>query len=161
MRYELKTPLGELYRGEPKDTTARLKEKFMTKPPLFAIVGDFVAANLIACGFSPDIVVIDNKTLRVEVEPVKHGMKEIQVPNEAATINAEAWLVLRAAVTLKRRLAVVVKGEEDLLVLPLLAEMPIGSVIAYGQPHEGLVVVTVSDERRDWARGFLNRMEMK
>jgi uncharacterized protein (UPF0218 family) len=161
MRYELKTPLGELYRGEPKDTTARLKEKFMTKPPLFAIVGDFVAANLIACGFSPDIVVIDNKTLRVEVEPVKHGMKEIQVPNEAATINAEAWLVLRAAVTLKRRLAVVVKGEEDLLVLPLLAEMPIGSVIAYGQPHEGLVVVTVSEERRDWAREFLNRMEMK
>ncbi|MGD0804043.1 MAG: GTP-dependent dephospho-CoA kinase family protein [Candidatus Bathyarchaeia archaeon] len=161
MRYELKTPLGELYRGEPKETTARLKEKFMTKPPLFAIVGDFVAANLIACGFSPDIVVIDNKTLRVEVEPVKHGMKEIQVPNEAATINAEAWLVLRAAVMLKRRLAVVVKGEEDLLVLPLLAEMPIGSVIAYGQPHEGLVVVTVSEERRDWAREFLNRMEMK
>jgi uncharacterized protein (UPF0218 family) len=62
---------------------------------------------------------------------------------------------------LKRRLAVVVKGEEDLLVLPLLAEMPIGSVIAYGQPHEGLVVVTVSEERRDWAREFLNRMEMK
>ncbi len=53
------------------------------------------------------------------------------------------------------------EGEEDLLVLPLLAEMPLGSVIAYGQPHEGLVVVTVSEERRDWARRFLNRMEMK
>jgi GTP-dependent dephospho-CoA kinase len=161
MREELKAPLGELLRGEPYETAAKLREKLSVKPPLFAIVGDFVAANLIAFGMSPDIVVVDNKTLRVEVKRVEHGLKEIFVPNDAATINAEAWLVLRGAVTLKRRVAVVVEGEEDLLVLPLLAEMPIGSVIAYGQPHEGLVVVTVSDERREWARGFLNRMEMK
>ncbi len=160
MRDELKAPLGELLRGEPKDTAAMLKGK-IGKPPLFAIVGDFVAGNLITAGFSPDIVVVDNKTLRVVVEPVKHGMKEVRVPNAAGTIDAEAWVLLRGAVTLKGRVAVVVEGEEDLLVLPLLAEMPVGSVIAYGQPHEGLVVVTVSDERRDWARGFLNRMEMK
>jgi len=161
MRDELKAPLGELLRGEPKETSARLNTKLTVKPPLFAIVGDFVAANLIGSGFSPDIVVVDNKTLRVKVERVEHGLREIKVPNDAATINAKAWLVLRGAVMLKRRVAVVVEGEEDLLVLPLLAEMPIGSVIAYGQPHEGLVVVTVSEERREWARGFLNRMEMK
>jgi len=161
MRSELKVPLGELYRGEPKDTAILLKEKLKEKPPLFAVVGDFVAANLISAGLSPNIVVVDNMTLRAKVAPVEHGLKEIHVPNMAATINAEAWLVLRAAVTLKRRMAIVVEGEEDLLVLPLLAEMPIGSVIAYGQPHEGLVVVTVSDERRDWARDFLNQMEMK
>jgi hypothetical protein len=160
MRAELKVPLGELYKGEPKDTVERLKEKLKVKPPLFAVVGDYVAANIIGAGLSPDIVVVDGKTLRAVVEPVEHHLNEIHVPNEAATINAEAWLVLRAAVTLKRRIAVVVEGEEDLIVLPLLAEMPIGSVIAYGQPHEGLVVVTVSDERRDWAKSFLNRMEM-
>ena len=157
----MKVPLGELYRGEPKETAARLKKKLKDKPPLFAVVGDFVSANVIGAGLSPDIVVVDGMTLRAEVAPVEHGLKEIHVPNKAATINAEAWLVLRAAITLKRRIAVVVQGEEDLLVLPLLAEMPFGSVIAYGQPHEGLVVVTVSEERRDWARGFLNRMEMK
>ena len=153
--------MGELYRGDPNETASKLRNKLTVKPPLFAVVGDFVAANLIAAGLFPDIVVVDNKTLRVKVEPVVHGLKEVKVPNEAATINAEAWLALRTAVTLKRRVAVVVEGEEDLLVLPLLAEMPLGSVIAYGQPHEGLVAVTVSEERRDWARGFLNRMEMK
>jgi len=153
--------LGELYRGEPTETTAKLRDKLIVKPPLLAVVGDFVAANVIAAGLFPDIVVVDNKTLRVQIKPVVHGLKEVKVPNEAATINAKAWLALRTAVTLKRRVAVVVEGEEDLLVLPLLAEMPLGSVIAYGQPHEGLVAVTVSEERRDWARGFLNRMEMK
>jgi len=161
MRGELKVPLGELYRGEPSETAARLEGKFVVKPPLFAVVGDFVAGNLITAGFSPDIVVVDNKNLRVEVEPVKHGLEEVKVPNPPGTIDADAWTVLRRAVTLKRRVAVVVEGEEDLLVLPLLAEMPLGSVIAYGQPHEGLVVVTVSEEKREWARGFLSQMEMK
>jgi hypothetical protein len=104
---------------------------------------------------------VDNKTLREKIKPVVHGLKEVKVPNEAATINAKAWLALRVAVTLKRRVAIVVEGEEDLLVLPLLAEMPLGSVIAYGQPHEGLVAVTVSEERREWARGFLKKMGMK
>ena len=160
MRTELKVPLGELFQGEPKDTATRLKEKLKRKPPLFAVVGDFVAANLITAGFFPDIVVVDNKTNRVEVKPVEHGLKEILVHNKPATINAEAWLVLRVAVMLKRRVAVVVQGEEDLLVLPLLVEMPLGSVITYGQPHEGLVVVTVSEGKRDWARSFLKRMEM-
>jgi uncharacterized protein (UPF0218 family) len=153
--------LGELYRGEPTETTTQLRDKLIVKPPLLAVVGDFVAANIIAAGLFPDIVVVDNKTLRVQIKPIVHGLKEVKVPNEAATINAKAWHALRKAVTLKRRVAVVVEGEEDLLVLPLLAEMPLGSVIAYGQPHEGLVAVTVSEERRDWARGFLNRMEMK
>lgn len=152
--------MGDLLRGTPHETAAQLK-KAWRKPSLFVIVGDFVAANLIGAGFEPDIVVVDGKTLRVEVEPVKHGMSEMRVPNAPATIDKEAWEVLREAVTLKRRVAVVVEGEEDLLVLPLLAEMPLGSVIAYGQPHEGLVVVTVTGEKRDWARDFLTRMEMK
>jgi uncharacterized protein (UPF0218 family) len=42
-----------------------------------------------------------------------------------------------------------------------MAEAPTGSVIIYGQPHEGLVVITVTDERRRWAKGFLDQMEEK
>ena len=143
------------------DTVARLKKKLDDHSHLFAVVGDYVAANVLFAGLSPQIVVVDNRTMRIDVKPVKHGLKEVRVKNAAGTINAEAWLALRTAVMLKRRVAIVVEGEEDLLVLPLLAEMPLGSVIAYGQPRDGLVVVTVSKERQCWAREFLNRMEMK
>ncbi|MCK4400253.1 DUF359 domain-containing protein, partial [Candidatus Bathyarchaeota archaeon] len=72
---------------------------------------------------------------------------------------AEAQRVLRDAITLKKRLGVVVEGEEDLLVLPLMAMMPIGSVIVYGQPREGMVVVTLTEERRRWAKDFMAEME--
>ena len=159
MRIKLKTPLGELYTGESAETMARLGELLRIRPPLFAAVGDFVSENVIAAGLDPDIVVVDGKTLRIEVPRVEHGMEEVRVTNPPATIRAEAWGALSDAVTLKRRIAIVVEGEEDLLVLPLMAEAPLGSVIVYGQPHEGLVVVTVTAERRRWARSFLEQME--
>jgi len=153
--------LGELIVGEPNHTIAVLEKRLKKRPPQFAVVGDFVAKNVLNAGLNPDIVVVDNRTLREKVEPIAHGAKEVRVKNNAATISEESRRALHDAVTLKSRVAVVVEGEEDLLVLPLLAEMPLGSVIAYGQPREGLVVVTVTEERRHWARDFMSRMEMK
>jgi uncharacterized protein (UPF0218 family) len=155
----LKDPLGELFRGEPLETIERLRNYLSRRPSLFASVGDFVSKNVIAAGLNPDIIIIDGKTLRLEVQLIKHELEELKVVNPAATIRAETWEVLKNAINLKRRLAVVVEGEEDLLVLPLMAEAPTGSVIIYGQPYEGLVVITVTDERRRWAKGFLNQME--
>ena len=38
-----------------------------------------------------------------------------------------------------------VKGEEDLAVLPCLLIAPEDAVILYGQPNEGLVFVNVSE----------------
>jgi GTP-dependent dephospho-CoA kinase len=161
LRSQLKNPLGELFRGEPFETIERLRIYLTIKPPLFASVGDFVTKNAIDAGLNPDIIIIDGKTLRVEVPFVNHELEELKVVNPAATIQAETWKALLNAITLKRKLAVVVEGEEDLLVLPLMAEAPTGSVIIYGQPHEGLVVITVTDERRRWAKGFLDQMEEK
>jgi len=37
--------------------------------------------------------------------------------------------------------------------------MPLGSVIVYGQPSEGLVVVEVTEEMKRWNEDFLTRME--
>ncbi|MBM3292454.1 DUF359 domain-containing protein [Candidatus Bathyarchaeota archaeon] len=62
---------------------------------------------------------------------------------------------------LNKKLAIIVEGEEDLLVLPLMADMPLGSVIIYGQPNEGLVIITITEERQNWARNFINQMENK
>ena len=76
-------------------------------------------------------------------------------------ITPEAQQILLKAITLKKRLGVVVEGEEDLLVLPLMAMMPTGSVIVYGQPREGMVIVTLTEERRRWARNFMTVMEEK
>jgi len=158
LRNELKTPLGDLVKGDPPETMRRLSQIIKDGRQKFAVVGDFVAKNVLNTGLKPDLMVYDNKTHRLKSEPIYHKLYEVRVKNEPGTISEEAWSTLRRSITLKRQIAVFVEGEEDLLVLPLLAEMPIGSVIAYGQPHEGLVVVTVTEEKREWARRFLNRM---
>jgi uncharacterized protein (UPF0218 family) len=160
MRGDLKTPLGELIRGDVSDNVVVLREILEEKkPPCFATVGDYVTFYVIESGLHPDLAVVDHRVMRQTVEPFKFKTDKVTVSNPAGTIKAEAQRVLRDAITLKKRLGVVVEGEEDLLVLPLMAMMPIGSVIVYGQPREGMVVVTLTEERRRWAKDFMAEME--
>lgn len=161
MRSELKKPLGLLLKGEPLEVVARLREMIhRLEPTLFASVGDVSSRNLLQSGLEPDIVVVDHRVMRVRVEPLSLGGRvEIRARNRPGTIDADAWRALGEAVTLKRGVAVIVEGEEDLLVLPLIALMPLGSVIVYGQPFAGMVVVEVTEERKRWADGFMERME--
>jgi len=161
MRRELKEPLGLLLEGEPHEIIARLVELLRRlKPAMFASVGDVSSKNLLEAGVEPDIIVVDHRVMRVRVEPLSFKDRtEINTSNPPGTIDADAWRALEEAVMLKRRVAVIVEGEEDLMVLPLIALMPLGSVIVYGQPHRGMVVVDVTEERKMWADGFMERME--
>lgn len=126
---------------------------------MFATVGDFVSGHILNSGLHPDIIVIDHKIMRQGVEPLRFKRERVDVVNVPGTISADSQRVLKAAVILNNRLGVVVEGEEDLLVLPLMAMMPQCSVIVYGQPHEGMVVVTLTEERREWAENFMTMME--
>jgi len=161
MRAELKAPLGMLIEGEPSETVTSLTKIVRARrPPMFAVVGDYSAKNILSAGLEPDIVVVDHRIMREDVDPLSHGMRlELFTRNPAGTIDADAWVALGKAVTLKSGTAVIVEGEEDLLVLPLISMMPLGSLIVYGQPRLGMVVVDVSEEKKRWAEAFMKRME--
>ncbi len=161
MRVELKRPLGHLFRGQPAETVLKLKEFLKNREtPLFAVVGDFTTENILEASLKPDIVVVDHRIMRITVDPLDHGTRRIiNTENAQGTVDAEAWNALEEAVTLKSEASVIVEGEEDLLVLPLISLMPLGSVIVYGQPSEGLVVVEVTEEMKRWNEDFLTRME--
>jgi uncharacterized protein (UPF0218 family) len=161
MRAELKKPLGTLLTGPATKTVDLLKELLREKDPeIFAVVGDFTSKNILEAGLDPNIVVVDNRVMRSEVPPVDMGdRRQFSSSNQAGTVDPSAWLALREAVTLKSRVSVIVEGEEDLLVLPLISLTPLGSLIIYGQPREGMVVVEVTAEMKGWAEDFLSRME--
>jgi len=161
MRIELKEPLGLLLEGEPHETVIRLREVLRRlRPAMLASVGDVSSRNILEAGLEPDIVVVDERVMRVRVEPLSLGGRvEIRARNPPGTVDADAWRALDEAVRLKRGVAVIVEGEEDLLVLPLMVLMPLGSVIVYGQPRRGMVVVEVTEERKRWASVFMGRME--
>lgn len=161
LRAELKTPLGTLVRGSPQETMSTLRGFLEERRPRLLIsVGDFTSKNIIEAGLPLKMAVIDNKVMRREIEPwFPSGWEELRVENPPGTIRAEVWGVLEEAINLNKGVVVFVEGEEDLLTLPVIALAPIGSVVIYGQPKEGIVIVEVTEERKQWASEFLQRME--
>ena len=53
---------------------------------------------------------------------------------------------------------VLIEGEEDLLTIPAVMEAPLGAVVFYGQPLEGVVAVRVDEESKAGARAILKGM---
>jgi uncharacterized protein (UPF0218 family) len=51
-----------------------------------------------------------------------------------------------------------VDGEEDLLAIPAILESPDNAFIVYGQPSQGLVVVTASPVTKHEVKEMMSRM---
>jgi len=97
-------------------------------------------------------------TLRKSISPVEIKAERIyRVRNPAGIVTKEAWDAIKGA--LQHTEAVIyVDGEEDLLAIPAILESPDKSFIVYGQPSQGVVVVTTSPDIKHEVREMMNRM---
>lgn len=158
LRGELKSPMGPIY----TDTQTLLSD---AGAPVVAI-GDVVTHHLIESGRSPTIALVDEHTERSAVsddiaETIDsfEGFDTVeQVTNPAATLSADLLGALRAALDRDGSTLLDVDGEEDLAALPAVVAAPDGAAIVYGQPGEGMVLVTLDDETRTRCRDILARM---
>ncbi len=151
-RSKFKKPFGKLFPG----INEALPE--ITGRKIYS-VGDVVTHNLIKAGIVPDIAVVDGNTMRQAcscMQPV--SSPRIDVKNPAGTITDELTEALKGAVSVNPRL-ISVDGEEDLAVIPLATVAPDSSVILYGQPHEGVVVLVVDASAREKAEELLSLFE--
>ena len=131
-------------------------------------VGDVVSLTLKTLGVTPRLFVCDYQTQRglpsgrgpgamaaavkdaanektlYELELGSWGDLAFRVRNPAASITREAWDAVRLGLQHDDGpVRVVVEGEEDLLGIPCFLEAPVGSVVLYGMPNQGVVVVRV------------------
>ncbi len=161
MREELKSPLGILVREEPPASIQRLQRLIQTfSPPLIIAVGDVVAKNLVSAGVDPKIVVIDGKSRRHEVGTGRFpGYVAQQLVNPPAHITESAWEKFGSALLATRRIAIEVKGEEDLLAIPAILLAPMGSFVVYGLPGEGMVVVRCDADAKTHVESLLARFQ--
>lgn len=129
-----------------------------SKPPKVTTVGDVVSHGTMSAGIQVGLRIVDQMTLRKPISPVEiKAERAYRVRNPAGVITSEAWDTIREA--LKDREAVIfVDGEEDLLAIPAVLESPDKAFVVYGQPSEGLVVVTASPEKKSEVRKIMNRM---
>ena len=162
LRISLKKPVGMLVRGKPQETSVEVRRILEASQPLKTVaVGDVVSETLLEMGLEADLYITDARSLRVErEEPKLETMVDTvqTVFNPPGHISSEAEEAIRKCLRGGRRCWVRVRGEEDLLALVAIAEAPLGSVVLYGQPGEGVVVVHVDDAVKRWARKVLASM---
>lgn len=135
---------GVLLTGSPAENASRVKEIIEgSKPPKVVVVGDFTLKAILGAGISPDLGVFDRKTKRAPYD--FPGIRAENVRNPPGEITDEAASSVRKALSARRRgrVMLAVEGEEDLLSLTAILNAPEGSLVIYGLPDRGMMVVTV------------------
>lgn len=153
LRRELAAPFGPVVQSE--DLKARLEGV-----DVVLAVGDVVSLTLKLLHVTPRVFVCDYQTQRglgggvkgqaanesalYEAELGSWGDVAFTVRNPAGSITRQAWDAVRIALEHPEGpVRVHVDGEEDLLGIPCFLEAPDGSVVLYGMPNQGVVVVQV------------------
>ena len=160
LRYYLKKPLGRLILLEHMDNIEPLKDVLKKEKPVKLIsIGDIVTDSLIKNNITPDLYIVDGRTLRGEFNSQPARTCSIKVINPPGTIDSSVWGVIRSCLEKEDKIGVLVEGEEDLLVLPSVILAPLGSVVIYGQPNKGVVIVKVDQEMKNRVQKILCLME--
>ncbi len=156
---KLKLPFGRLIKGPPEETIPQLDLTIReTKPPMVAAVGDVVSRETLTAGFRVGLRIVDNRSMRKGLSASTYPAKRTYtLKNPPGVITDEARQIIRRAVR-EEEVVIFVEGEEDLLVLPVILESPERSLVVYGQPNEGLVVVTVTLDKKREVAEMLDRM---
>jgi uncharacterized protein (UPF0218 family) len=181
-RHKFSQPLGKLITGTRKETILEVEERIRSyKNANFEVkiylVGDIVTKDFLANDFLKSFVklcIIDEKTQRnqIKIEIEDFFEEIIEFENPEGGIKKESFTLLDEIVTSnKRTLFKVIKGEEDLLVLPLVLSIPLNDTIKdlvfYGQPPitdserqipEGIVMVNVEKRIKKVVKKFVSLM---
>jgi len=156
-RKKLSQPIGLLLRGTPDEVAERIKSSYKNKDISFCI-GDFVTNNFLSHNIKFKVAIVDFKTER---KPFLSELKYcFKLFNPQGHINAEAWDLLKVAIEKNNGCIVLVDGEEDLLALPAIEVSENGSLVIYGQPGEGAVVVEVNNYYKKFVREIILSSEV-
>ena len=153
LRPELQKPLGHIIKSDDiKHVMQRNRDNVVIT------IGDVTTLTALTHGIKPALAIID---LVVERKPFQ-SLEAYKFPAQYAVVYCksgpgyiarealEAIAGWAGTIRERKRMALVVDGEEDLLTLPAIAHAPVGSVVYYGSPPssgiEGLVEVVVTAE---------------
>lgn len=144
----LKAPMGQLAKENELKHCVKL-----INPVKTIIVGDATLKTCLKEGIKFDYAVIDGQTKRKFTEITDFKPQTIiNTYNPAGTITHEAIDGLRRLFKEESGL-LKIEGEEDLLTLACILLLPLNSVVLYGQPDQGVVIVRVDESTKDrWYR---------
>lgn len=158
LRERLKEPLGFLL--DEKGLIEALAGK-----KIVVSVGDMVTFTLLKHGVKPNIAVFDFKcrrrVCRREMKEVleEYGDVRLRVKNQPATISKELWEAIKKAYSVcsRKKVSIVVDGEEDLASLAAISLAPSDVTVIYGLPDKGVLLIDVTEKEKKIVNAVLNR----
>ncbi|MBU1327025.1 pantetheine-phosphate adenylyltransferase [Patescibacteria group bacterium] len=152
LRPELRKPLGRVI---PEEEIPFALHR--TARTYLITVGDKATKRLLDAGVDPTLAIIDLRVGRKKYiacytalckrTSYKGRMKALK--SGPGYISKEALVAVEDWSRNPTTLAMIIDGEEDLLALPAIVWAPLGSVVYYGQPKEGLVEVVVTRKKKE------------
>jgi hypothetical protein len=155
LRDNLKKPFGILIKES--DTTKENILKDIPKDAFVISVGDATTEKLIKFDIIPSLQIVDGLEKRLKRILPSSTVTTFSCHNPPAQITEESVVVIKKALQVPPA-RIIVTGEEDLLVLPVCVFAPDNSVVLYGQPNEGLVIVRINSDIRNKAQSIMNSM---
>ena len=158
LRKEFKKPFGTLIVNVPKrqnhfnwivsvgDVTTKKLNQLSINQKISVI--DFKVARKKTFSSFSDLGFFGNETVITAENPAGHIMHDLF--SKSLDIFESDF---------EKRVIFKIIGEEDLVVLPLALAAPLGTIIYYGQPGQGIMQVEVSEEIKKIAFGLVDRFE--
>lgn len=149
LRKKLQDIWGEVVQKVPEDIDLN---KIIT-------VGDVTTEKFRNLNLYPKLSIIDFKVERKEIPSfeVKDAVKVISKPGE---ISSELFEAVKKVIHDEDKFVLIVDGEEDLAVLPVLLCAPLGFFIFYGQPGVGMVKLEITEEIKKKASEIVDSFDV-
>ncbi len=111
------------------------------------VVGDSSLETFITQNWHYTLGIYDRKRAREVVESliIDAIQPEFTVTNPPGQLTQKLVLTLQKALAEKAR-HILIDGEEDLAAVALALLAPLNATIVYGQPHQGLVTMTITEK---------------
>ncbi len=158
LREQLKIPLGILL--PEKQVTKENILKYTSSASFIITVGDATTEKMLKFDIIPSLQIIDSQEKRSKREPPSAAKvaSSISCDNPPGEISTQSIDAIKNAFKLKPPVRIIINGEEDLLVIPVCLYAPENSVVMYGQPNEGLVIVSINQDIRKKTQLILDSM---
>lgn len=154
LRLELKKPMGNL--------VGNIKELDIKADTTIICVGDKTTEEVLKARIKPKICVYDGKIERKKIQIPQiiedYDAEEIGLKNPPGSLNTKAFELIEKALNSEKNLKIKVDGEEDLITLAAVDRAPMDSLVVYGQPGEGVVVVNVNEKTKNRVKAMLKEM---
>jgi pantetheine-phosphate adenylyltransferase len=148
---QLAEPLGKVFTDPKPDLLHKKLDKHARNLPI-CVVGDESLHFFMKHSLPFNLGLFDGHTNRYDISEVSKQLQDKKIEiisNPAGTISKEASLKLSSLDLQEKYSFLKVDGEEDLLTAALILLLPLNSLIYYGQPNQGLVEVTVTEELKN------------